>query len=164
MGLVSIVQHGLFLHLSLPLENDRLKSITGNVCSANRAILLAQDRAEEASVDCQLLEQTLSSLIAEGERMREDLEGVRGEREKQRRRWEEYRRKMEKHRERVEQVERSGPVQTELAELEEKIGMVKERSKASLIANLSLPPSLIIVPSFLFFLSLLPPNIYSLYI
>ena len=70
---------------------------------------------------------------------------------------------MEKHRERVEQVERSSPMQTELAELEEKIGIVKEKSKA-LLANLSLPSSLLTVPSFPFFLSLLPPNTLSLYV
>ena len=111
--------------------------MVANVCSANRAISLAQDRAAEYSTDCQCLEKVVSSLISDGEGRKVELERVRGERERQGKMQAEYRRKMAQYRERASLVEERGPVQRELAELERKIKELREKS----IAMLHLTPA-----------------------
>lgn len=117
--------------------------MVANICSANRAISLAQDRAAEASTECQRLEKIVSTLISDGEGRKAEVERVREERERQDKTQVEYRRKMAQFRERASQAEERGPVQRELAEVERKIKELREKSRHAVPHSLPspIPPS-----------------------
>ena len=110
-------------------ENERLKCVVACVCSANRAITLAQDRAAQASLSCQQLEKGIAGLVAEREELLGQLEGVQCERKRGERRREEYGRKMERHRQRVSSVEQDSEAHRELAELQLKKQCLEDSSK-----------------------------------
>ena len=46
------------------------------VCSANRAVMVAKDKAAHTSLSCQRLEKNVTRLVTEREDLRGQLEGV----------------------------------------------------------------------------------------
>lgn len=100
------------------------------MCSANRAITLAQARTSQASLSCQNLEKTIATLVAEREDLQGQLERVSREREGEEKRRGEYGRKMERHRDRVSYVEQDSTAFRELAELQAKKQQLEDKSES----------------------------------
>ena len=99
------------------------------MCSANKAITLAQDRAAQANLCCQQLEKSITRLVAERQDLQGQLEGVEWERKREKRRREEYGSKMERHRQRVSSAEEDSEAHRELAELQHKKQWLEDSSK-----------------------------------
>lgn len=109
-------------------ENGRLKSVIACVCSTSKGITLAQDRAAQAGLSCQRLQQSMARLVGEREELRCKLERVVWEREEGQRQRVKYREKMAAHRERVLAVEKDSAVHKELAELQIKKQQLETKS------------------------------------
>ena len=109
-------------------ESDRLRMVTACVCGASRAITVSQDRAAQASLRCQVLEERLSGAVGEREEMRRQLERVVRERERGERQREEYKKKMTQHQERVSQAEQESEANKQLADLQAKKQLLEDKS------------------------------------
>lgn len=111
------------------LEKEHLNSVVGFVHTANKAIIIAQDRATQASQDCQQLEKSIDSLIVEKEKLVVELVRVKQENAQEEKCRGEYRKKMAAYKEKVSRSEDTSPVSIELRELQEKISMLMEKSE-----------------------------------
>lgn len=101
-------------------EHERLKCVVVSVCSANRAITVAQDRAAQSGLSCQQLEKSITSLTAEREDLQRQLERASREREREEKIRAEYRKKMAAHQEKVSHAEQGSSIHMQLAELQAK--------------------------------------------
>lgn len=109
-------------------EHERLKCVVVSVCSANRAITVAQDRAAQTSLSCQQLDKSITSLTAEREDLQRQLERASREREREEKRRAEYRKKMAAHQEKVSHAEQGSSVHMQLAELQAKKQQLEDTS------------------------------------
>lgn len=99
------------------------------VCSANRAITVAQDAAAQTSLSCQQLEKSIATLMAERENLKRQFESVSREREREGKRKEEYRKRMAAHREKVSHSEQGNTINMDLAELQAKKQQLEHMSE-----------------------------------
>ena len=84
-------------------RNEKLKYLVACVCSANRAVMVAKNKAAHTSLSYQHLEENVMRFVAEREDLRGQLEGVAQGTEMGVRQREEYRKKMDVHRDQVSQ-------------------------------------------------------------
>ena len=121
---------------SFVAEKERLKCVAACVCSANRAITVAQDRAAQTSLNCQKLEKSIARLVAEREDLRGQLEEVVWERKRGERKSSEYGWKMERHRQRIFHAEQHSEAHRELDELQHKKQLLENSSKSHPLSHI----------------------------